>query len=154
VKRSPIGLGAKSAERGSTFAADRQPLKRTAPLDASGKRRRSMLSPGRGFAASSDQREKVARQVCAVLGCQAEHCDPAHLAPRAMGRGCDDADCVIALCRLHHEAFDRGDLDLLPHLAGRGFNRELAHAQWHYDDPLSLLIRLSGHRWTPERTAA
>jgi hypothetical protein len=151
VKRSPLGMGAKSAERGSTFSAEPTPLKR-ASIDSNGRPRRSTLKPGRGFAASTDQREKVARQVCAVCG--AEHCDPAHLAPRAMGRGCDDADCVIALCRLHHEQFDHGELDLLPHLAGHGFNRELAHMQWHYDDPISVVIRLSGHRWVPERTAA
>lgn len=138
MKRSGIKPGALSVARGSTFSAK-------APAKPGG---RSTLKPGRGFAASSDQRAKVARQVCAVCG--AEHCDPAHLAPRAMGRGCDDADCVIALCRPHHEAFDRGDLDLLPYVAARGFNRELAHMQWHYDDPLSVVIRLSGHRWVPE----
>jgi hypothetical protein len=151
VKNSPIKTGAKSLERGSTFAADRKPLKRTAPQAGEGKqRRRSTLNPGRGFAASPEQRAKVALHVCAVIECGVEHCDPAHLAPRALGRGCDDAACVIALCRPHHEQFDHGDLDLLPHIAGRGFETELAHMQTHYSDPLSVVFRLSGHRWVPE----
>lgn len=70
-----------------------------------------------------------------------------------MGRGCDHPDCVIALCRVHHEAFDRSELDLLPHLSGAGFERELAHMQAHYSDPYSVLRRLSGREWRPiERT--
>ena len=35
---------------------------------------------------------------------------------RARCGGCDDADCVVALCRRCHRSFDRGELDLLPHL--------------------------------------
>lgn len=66
-----------------------------------------------------------------------------------MGRGCDSPDCVIGLCRRCHELFDRGALDLLPHLSGQGFGVELAHMQGHYDDPLSVLIRLSGTYWVP-----
>jgi hypothetical protein len=130
------------------------PLKRNTPLASVSPRRveregtvRSTLRQGRGFAASPAQRRKVAGQVCAV--CQQEPCDPAHLTPRGF-RGCDDADCVIALCRLHHEAFDNSTLDLCPHLSGAGFERELAHMQGHYSDPLSVLVRLSGCRWVPE----
>lgn len=157
MKRSPLGAGGRSFDRGSTFSAEPKPLRRTSPLKASpGNGRNSTLKAGKGFAASPAQRAKVAVQVCAVIECGIEHCDPAHLAPRAMGRGCGDPACVIALCRHHHEQFDHGALDLLPHLAGRGFQVELAHMQSHYDDPLSVVIRLSGHRWVPdtERTAA
>jgi hypothetical protein len=50
--------------------------------------------------------------------------------------------------------FDDGRLDLLPHISGRGFRAELAHMQMHYDDPISVLVRLSGMRWMPERTVA
>jgi hypothetical protein len=117
-----------------------------------GKPKGTTLKKGNGFAASKQQREKVKGQVCAV--CQQEPCDPAHLAPRALGRGCDSASCVIALCRRHHEEFDSGRLDLLPHLSGAGFEVELAHMQGHYSDPYSVLVRLSGHRWIPEERAA
>jgi hypothetical protein len=141
VKRSELGPGKKALERGSTFASRGEGLQRSAP-----KPRARSISP-----ASPEQRAKVAAQVCAV--CCFDRCDPAHLAPRSHG-GCDHADCVIALCRPHHRAFDDGTLDLTPYLAGRGFNAELAHMQGHYDDPVSVLHRLSGMRWAPERSAA
>lgn len=152
MKRSPLTAGAKSLERRSTFAAERKPLKRTSELQSSSgdRRRNSTLKPGKGFQASPAQRAKVAVQVCSVIECGVEYCDPAHLAPRALGRGCDDAACVIALCRRHHEMYDHHEIDLLRHLAGRGFEVELAHMQLHYSDPLSVVIRLSGHRWIPE----
>jgi hypothetical protein len=151
-----LSPGRKSLERGSTFSADPKPLERRTPLAQVSPRRaeqdtarprRSTLKAGTGFAASPAQRKKVAVQVCAV--CQHDACDPAHLAPRAMGRGCDHPDCVIALCREHHEQFDKDELDLLPHLSGAGFEAELAHMQGHYSDPLSVVIRLSGCRWVP-----
>lgn len=146
MKRTPLGPGRAALERGSTF----QP--RSSSLQSNPKGSRGTLKTGKGFAASKAQREKVKAQVCAV--CQQEPCDPAHLAPRALGRGCDSVDCCIALCRIHHEQFDRGDLDLLPHISGAGFEVELAHMQGHYSDPLSVVIRLSGHRWVPEEKAA
>lgn len=149
MKRSALGPGSKSVERGSSFKEEPKPLARKTALKASAKPRpgrRSTLNPGRGFAASSAQRRKVAAHVCVV--CQAEHCDAAHLAPRSHG-GCDSADCVIGLCRRCHEEFDAGRLDLLPHLSGQGFEVELAHMQGHYSDPLSVVFRLSGVRWQP-----
>lgn len=125
----------------------RTPLRRVTPLKPAASRpRRQVISP-----ASSDQRAKVRFAGCVV--CFADHCDPAHLTPRSF-RGCDHEDCVIPLCRVHHRAFDDGALDLLPHLSGRGFSQELAHMQGHYDDPISVLHRLSGHRWVPEGMAA
>jgi hypothetical protein len=153
MKQSALKPGMKALARGSTFAAKPKPLKRS-PMQNETRPRRSTLKQGTGFAASPAQRRKVAAQVCAV--CHAEVCDPAHLAPRALGRGCDSPACVIALCRLHHEAFDRGALDLLPHLSGAGFEVELAHMQSHYSDPLLVLVRLSGTYWVPDtsRSAA
>jgi hypothetical protein len=141
VKRSPLDAGAKSRERGSTFAARPTPLKRS-----TARPRRQAVSE-----ASFEQRAKVRFAPCVV--CAVEGCDPAHLTPRGF-RGCDHEDCVIALCRAHHRAFDDGALDLLPHIAGRGFSRELAHMQGHYDDPVSVLHRLTGERYVPERNAA
>lgn len=129
MRRSPLNPGK---------PLQRKPLKQTP------------CKPRPGFTpASTEQRCKVAGQVCTVVECQASPCDPAHLAPRAHG-GCEDAACVIALCRMHHRLFDDGKLDLLPHVAGRGFERELAHMQGHYGDPLSVVFRLSGLRWVPD----
>jgi hypothetical protein len=96
--------------------------------------------------ASKAQRAKVALTSCAVADCASVACDPAHLTPRARG-GCDDPDCVVSLCRTHHRQFDDGALDLLPHLAHRGYGRELGHMMAHYEDPLSVLHRLTGQRW-------
>jgi hypothetical protein len=133
VKRSPL--------------VRRVPLSR-GPLERSPqpKKRRATFTP-----ASTAQRAKVQGHVCAV--CRTEPVDPAHLTPRAF-RGCDHEDCVIGLCRPHHRAFDDGTLDLLPYVAGQGFTRELAHMQGHYDDPLSVVYRLSGCRWAPIERAA
>jgi hypothetical protein len=70
------------------------------------------------------------------------------LVPRSLG-GCDEPDCVVPLCRRCHRAYDRGELDLLPHLEPR-FRAELAHTLAHL--PLiGVLIRVTGSRWTPQR---
>ena len=72
--------------------------------------------------------------------------DPAHLVPRTLG-GCDHPECVVPLCRRCHRAFDRRELDLLPHLEP-GCRLELAHALSHV--PLVRLIeRVTGLRWRP-----
>jgi hypothetical protein len=49
--------------------------------------------------------------------------------PRSMG-GCDHADCVVALCRLHHRAYDSGRLDLVSYLEP-AHRWEAAHAVIH-----------------------
>jgi len=54
---------------------------------------------------------------------------------------------VIALCRSHHRAFDRGELDLLPFLEP-GARVELAHALTHLP-LLALLQRVTATRWAP-----
>lgn len=141
MKRSPLGPGAKSLARGSSFTSRSEGLKPSAPR----------ARPRPISEASPAQRAKVRLQVCAVCGF--DRCDAAHLTPRSF-RGCEDAACVIALCRHHHRLFDDGHLDLLPHLSGHGFGVELAHMQGHYDDPLSVVYRLSGMRWMPEQRRA
>jgi hypothetical protein len=69
--------------------------------------------------------------------------DPAHLVPRSLG-GFDEPACVVPLCRCHG-AFDRGELDLLPHLEPR-FWPELAHGLLHLG-LLGLLGRVTSARW-------
>jgi 5-methylcytosine-specific restriction endonuclease McrA len=110
------------------------PLRRRTPL-----RRRAPVSP-----ASREQREKVAGRPCLVCGRRPS--DPAHLAPRSLG-GCDEADCVVALCRPCHRAFDQRRLDLLPYLEPR-YRAELAHALVHLG-LVALLERVTGERWRP-----
>lgn len=61
------------------------------------------------FAASREQRLAVKGKTCAYCG--QEGVDPAHLCPRSLG-GCDDALCVVPICRRHHNAYDTGRLDL------------------------------------------
>lgn len=80
------------------------------------------------------------------LVCEARHVDPAHLVARARG-GCDEPDCVVALCRRCHRDFDQGRLDLLPHLKSQS-RRELVHALTHLS-LVSLLQRLTAERWGP-----
>jgi hypothetical protein len=94
--------------------------------------------------ASEPQRRKVDGAPC--VACGAEETDPAHLAARARG-GCDHPDCVAALCRSCHRAYDTGRLDLLPHLEPR-YRRELAHAVGHLG-LIGALERLTGERWRP-----
>jgi len=67
--------------------------------------------------------------------------------PRSLG-GCDDAACVVPLCRRCHRAYDRGELDLLPYLEPR-YRAELAHALTHLA-LLAVLRRVTGMRWAPQ----
>jgi len=108
-------------------------LRRVTPL------RRTPVSP-----ASDAQRAKVAGRACLVCG--QGPVDAAHLVPRSLG-GCDEEECVVALCRGCHRAYDRGALDLLPHLEP-GRRAELAHALSHLA-LVALLQRVSGVRWAP-----
>ncbi len=81
------------------------------------------------------------------LVCGGSPVDPAHLVPRSLG-GCDESECVVPLCRRCHRAYDRGELNLLPHLEPR-FRAELAHALKHV--PLvAILRRVTGVRWAPQ----
>ena len=80
------------------------------------------------------------------LVCGRRPVDPAHLVPRSLG-GCDEPDCVVPLCRARHRLYDRGELDLLPHLEP-GYRVELAHALVHLG-LLGMLRRVTRVRWVP-----
>jgi hypothetical protein len=120
----------------------RTELRRTGRLQRRTPLRRYRIAP-----ASDAQRAKVADQACLVCG--GRPVDPAHLVPRSLG-GCDQAGCVVPLCRIHHRSYDGGELDLLPHLEPR-FRTELAHAVVHIG-LLRLLRRLTGTPWWPSET--
>jgi predicted restriction endonuclease len=92
--------------------------------------------------ASGGQREKVAALSCLVCG--RAPVDPAHLVPRKHG-GCDDADCVLPLCRTHHRLYDHGQLRLGVHLGG-GWRQERGHALTHVP-PHRLRRALDGGGW-------
>lgn len=98
--------------------------------------RRSTLKPGRGFAASPVQREKVKGMACVGCGAMQNEwtiIDPMHLCARGMG-GCDDPLCVVPGCRTAtggcHPAFDEGELDLIAKLEP-AHRAEVAHAVMH-----------------------
>jgi integrase len=97
------------------------------------------LRQGTGFAASPAQREAVAGHRCIVCG--AEGVDPAHVVSRALG-GCDEAACVVPLCRRCHGAYDEHRLNLLPHLEP-DWREQLAHAVAHVG-VVGALRRIAG----------
>jgi hypothetical protein len=111
--------------------------------------KRSPLKKGRGFAASPEQRTKVALDECVICGRDrtSTRLDPAHVIPRGMG-GCDHRDCVVPLCANHHRMYDDGGLDLLPWLEGR-HRAELAHAVEHVG-LIAALERITNTRWSPD----
>lgn len=112
-------------------------LRRTTPL-----RRKTALARKSWAAASAPQRVKVGGRRC--LACnRATRIDPAHVVARSLG-GCDDALCVVALCRDCHRRYDRGELDLVPHLEP-DLRAEAAHAVEHLG-LAGALRRLSGTR--------
>ena len=111
--------------------ARRTPLRRTTRLTAAGP-----------AAASAAQRRKVTGRPCLVCGAR-RGVDPAHLVPRSLG-GCDAPECVIALCRRHHRAYDAGALDLLPYLEPT-CRAEICHAVAHLG-LIGTLRRLTGRR--------
>jgi hypothetical protein len=107
----------------------RTPLRRRAKLRAKTPLRRSTpLQRTASMAATDRQRAAVTGRGCVVCGTD-RRIDPAHLIPRSLG-GCGDALCVVPLCRFHHRAYDRGELDLLPYLEP-AWRAQLAHAVGH-----------------------
>jgi hypothetical protein len=136
TRRTPLGPGASSVARGSTFAAKPRAAKRRP------------ISP-----ASAEQRGKVKGMAGSIVSAQYP-VDAAHVWPRGRG-GCSDPLCVVPLTRAEHEAYDRGELDLLPYLLAHGLVAELQHALGHArGDLLGLLNLVTGERFAPERTAA
>lgn len=137
VRRRPL--------RRVTRLATRMPLRSTPPVSPEPRELAiPLLSAKRrpGDAASDAQRAKIVGAACVVCR-QTKGLTPAHLAPRGMG-GCDHPDCVVAMCRLHHRAYDTGRLDLLAYLEPR-WRSEIAHAVGHLG-LISAYRRLTGGR--------
>jgi len=129
MRRTPI-------RRGRPLRRGRPPARRT-PL------RRTTALKRRPFApASAAQRTKVKAARCLV--CESHtRIDPAHLIARSAG-GCDDALCVVALCRSCHRRYDSGALDLVAYLEP-DHRAEAAHAVAHVG-LAGALRRISGRR--------
>jgi hypothetical protein len=127
------------------------PLKRRTPLRSEAELRRSApLRQGPSLVASERQRAAIAGRRCIVCGTD-KRIDPAHLIPRSLG-GCGDPACCVPLCRPHHRAYDRGELDLLPYLEP-AWRAQLAHAVGHVG-LIAALRRITGTRpdgHTPSR---
>ena len=123
MKRTPL--------RGRTKLRARKQLQRKVPLQR---------APA--LVATDAQRAAVAGRNCIVCGAD-RRIDPAHVIPKSMG-GCGHACCVTALCRPCHRAYDRGELDLLPHLEP-GWRFQIAHAVGHLG-LIGALRRISGQR--------
>ena len=124
----------------------RTPPKRRSPLQVKTRLRRSKpLQQRASMAATERQRAAVAGMTCIVCGTD-RRIDPAHLIPRSMG-GCGDPLCVVPACRAHHRAYDRGELDLLPHLEP-AWRAQLAHAVGHVG-LVAALRRITGTRRHP-----
>jgi hypothetical protein len=131
------GVRRKSRLRRRKRLQRRSALRRMSRLQRRTPLRRSRIAP-----ASDAQRAKVAGQRCLVCG--ERPVDPAHLVPRSLG-GCDEPDCVVPLCRIHHRMYDRGDLDPLPYLEPR-HRAELAHGVLHLG-LVGLLRRVTTTEW-------
>ena len=105
-------------------------------------RRRKTLGRPPSLAATEAQRTAVAGRSCTAYG--SEHrIDPAHLSPRSLG-GCGEPICAVPLCRACHQAYDPGQLDLLPHLEPT-WRAQLAHAVGHVG-LIGALRQISGSR--------
>lgn len=120
----------------------RTPLRRRAKLRARKPLQRSSSLLRTPSMAATDAQRAVAGRSCIVCGTD-RRIDPAHLIPRSMG-GCRDPLCVIPACRVHHRAYDRGELDLLAYLEP-GWRPQLAHAVGHVG-LVGALRRVSSHR--------
>ena len=121
----------------------RTPMRRRARLRAKKQLRKSKpRQRTASMTASERQRAAVAGRRCIACGAETR-IDPAHLIPRSLG-GCGDMLCVVPLCRRCHRAYDRGELDLLPHLEP-AWRAQLAHAVGHLG-LIGALRRVSGQR--------
>src|SRR5687767_11506259 len=126
MKRAPLRR-TKALRRGRRLER-RTPLARRTALPRAVPNRSGSARARGPMQASDAQRAKVVGGACVVC-LQTKGLTPAHLAPRSLG-GCDDPNCVVPLCWMHHRAYDTGRLELLPYLEPR-WRTEIAHAVLH-----------------------
>jgi hypothetical protein len=72
---------------------------------------------GRDWTAAWEKVQAEGRCRAASNDCSGQ-VDPHHIVPRGSGLGdaVDAASNIVPLCRLHHDLYHGGDLDLLPYL--------------------------------------
>lgn len=89
----------------------------------------------------------------ACIVCWRSPTDRAHLIDRSLAPDPDsDPLRVVRLCRLHHDAYDAHELDLLPYLAER-HRPELAKAV-EVHGLIGTLERVTGAHWAPTKAGA
>jgi hypothetical protein len=112
-------------------------------------RKPSRLKRGPVGHASAEQKAKVLREGRRMETpdrFDAGRLEPAHITPRPHG-GCDHEHCIVPLTHFQHERYDRGELDILPHLT----LDEQAHAAGHLG-LLGALKRTTGDNYIPGRS--
>jgi hypothetical protein len=101
--------------------------------------------------ATNAQRSLIHGQVCIV--CAREPCDPCHLIDRSLAPSWgDDPRMVIALCRAHHDSYDRHELDLSPYL--EPYHRDAIAVAIEAVGLFRALNRITGMDWVPVEEAA
>jgi hypothetical protein len=145
-RKTELGPGDKSRERGSTFANQGAGLRRDTPKTRQAVRRaqRRAVSP-----ASEAQRAKVRDAPCVRCGAPGP-CHPAHLIDRSLG-GDDDPRAVVPLCAACHRLYDEGGCSLLEHLEPH-YRVELAYAV-ELVGLLAAVNRVTNDHYEPRRAA-
>ena len=127
----------------------RSALKHTTELKHTDSLRRTSGPKRKGFTpASGPQKDKAQEEGCRITGEHGPHVHPAHVIPRGMG-GCDHPDCIVPLRADYHRLYDRGKLDVLPHLT----LDEQAHAASHVGLQAALK-RTTNENYIPEGAVA
>jgi hypothetical protein len=161
MKRDPVKTRemqdrAREKQREKDRTQGRAPLRRTSgpnktASSSSSVRTRPSSKPRKGASTASPAQQAKVKDAVSIVSKQAP-CDPAHLWDRSIG-GCDDPDCVVALTRKEHRAYDEGRLDLSPFLVRERCTRELGHAIAHAGGSLlRLMERVTGKKWIPKPT--
>jgi hypothetical protein len=89
----------------------------------------------------------------ACIVCWREGIDRAHLIDRSLAADPDEDPLrTVRLCRVHHDAYDAHELDLLPYLEPR-HRAELAKAV-EVHGLISTLERVTGQHWAPTTAGA
>jgi hypothetical protein len=119
--------------------------RKTSLARGSGPRRRTPLGH-----CTPEQRERIRGLGCIACGEFAGCCHPAHVIDRATltHEAADDVRAVVPLCPPHHNAYDRGELDLSPYL--EPYWRDSQEWAVGAVGLFRALRRITNMRWVPE----